>query len=257
MSAIFDTCFVFFQEEDGIRDADVTGVQTCALPISAGFSNGAAYVDLDNDGALDLVVNNLNAPATVYRNRVRDLDSAGHHYLTVALRGAGANTGGIGAKVIVTARGTHQLVEVMPTRGFESSVDPRAHFGLGTTSRVDSLTVIWPDRRSQVLENVAADRIITLSQSDARSHPPIRPSAHPPLFSDITDRVPINYKHKENTFFDFSREPLMPHLLSTEGPALAVGDVNGDGREDIYVVGAKWQAGALFLQDPDGRVRRP
>src|SRR3989454_4773194 len=190
---------------------------------AAGFSNGAAYVDLDNDGALDLVVNNLNAPATVYGNRVRDLDSAGHHYLTVALRGAGANTGGIGAKVIVTARGTHQLVEVMPTRGFESSVDPRAHFGLGTTSRVDSLTVIWPDRRSQVLENVAADRIITLSQSDARSHPPIRPSAHPPLFSDITDRLPISYKHAENTFFDFSREPLMPHLLSTEGPALEIG----------------------------------
>jgi len=148
---------------------------------AAGFSNGAAYVDLDNDGALDLVVNNLNAPATVYRNRVRDLDSANHHYLTVALHGSGANTAGIGAKVMVSAGGAHQLVEVMPTRGFESSVDPRAHFGLGTTSRVDSLIVIWPDRRSQVLENVAADRIITLSQSDARSQPPNRPTAQPPI----------------------------------------------------------------------------
>src|SRR5436190_5493566 len=147
---------------------------------AAGFSNGAAYVDLDNDGALDLVVNNLNAPATVYRNRAHDLDSAGHHFLTVSLRGSGANTGGVGAKVMIAAGGSHQLVEVMPTRGFESSVDPRAHFGLGATSRVDSLTVIWPDRRSQVLENVAADRIITLSQSDARRHPPIRPSTHRP-----------------------------------------------------------------------------
>src|SRR5882762_8838769 len=109
---------------------------------AAGFSNGAAYVDLDNDGALDLVVNKLNAPATIYRNRVRDLDSANHHYLTVALQGSGANTAGIGAKVMVSAGGAHQLVEVMPTRGFESSVDPRAHFGLGTTSRVDSLIVI-------------------------------------------------------------------------------------------------------------------
>src|SRR5207247_4092523 len=154
-----------------------------------------------------------------------------------------ANRGGVGAKVMIAAGGTQQLVEVMPTRGFESSVDPRAHFGLGATSRVDWLTVIWPDRRSQVLENVAADRIITLSQSDARSQPPIRPSAHPPLFSDVTDQLPIDYKHRENTFFDFGREPLMTHLVSTEGPALAVGDVNGDGRDDLYAGGAKWQPG--------------
>ncbi|HEY3221367.1 MAG TPA: VCBS repeat-containing protein [Gemmatimonadales bacterium] len=222
---------------------------------AAGFSNGAAYVDLDNDGALDLVVNNLNAPAAVYRNRARDLDSANHHYITVTLRGSGANTAGIGAKVIVVGPGGRQLVEVMPTRGFESSVDPRAHFGLGATSRVDSLTVIWPDRRYQTLTNVAADRMITVSQSDARSQPPIRPSAHPPLFSDVTDRLPISYKHAENTFFDFGREPLMPHLLSTEGPALAVGDVNSDGRDDIYVGGAKWQPGALFLQDARRRFQ--
>src|SRR5437899_10678630 len=88
--------------------------------------------------------------------------------------------------------GRHQLVEVMPTRGFESAVDPRPHFGLGATSRIDSLTVIWPDRRQQVLENVTVDRTITLSQSDARGHPPIRPSAHPPLFSDINERVPVS-----------------------------------------------------------------
>src|SRR6266705_365876 len=114
---------------------------------AAGFSNGAAYVDLDNDGALDLVVNNVNAPAAIYRNRARELDSASRHYLTVTLRGTGQNTGGIGAKVMIAAGGTHQLSEVMPTRGFESAVDPRLHFGLGSARVVDSLTVVWPDRR--------------------------------------------------------------------------------------------------------------
>src|SRR5213596_2699630 len=171
----------------------------------AGFSNGAAYVDLDNDGALDLVVNNVNAPAAIYRNRARELDSASRHYLTVTFRGTGQNTGGIGAKVMIAAGGTHQLSEVMPTRGFESAVDPRLHFGLGSASRVDSLTVMWPDRRYQTLENVAADRMITVSQSDARNQPPNRPTAHPPLFSDVTDAVPSNYTHRENTYCDFGR----------------------------------------------------
>jgi len=156
---------------------------------------------------------------------------------------------------MISAGGARQLVEVMPTRGFESAVDPRAHFGLGTTSRVDSLTVIWPDRRYQTLTNVTADQFITVSQADARSQPPNRPTAKPPQFSDITDRVPINYQHRENLFFDFGREPLMPHLLSTEGPALAIGDVNGDGRDDIFVGGAKWQPGAVFLQDATGRFQ--
>lgn len=219
-----------------------------------GFSNGAAYVDLNNSGALDLVVNRINAPAAIYRNHARKLN--GNHYVMVRLRGAGANTAGIGAKVIIKHAGMTQMLEQMPTRGFQSSVDPRLHFGLGRSTQIDSLIVIWPDRRYQVLTNVAADHFVTLSQKDAAGRYDYQESlGGKPLFSDVTTRKGIDFKHEENTFFDYNREPLMPHLLSTEGPALATADVNGDGLDDIYVGGAKWQAGKLLIQQRDGTFR--
>jgi len=160
----------------------------------------------------------------------------------------------VGAKVIVAGSTGRQMVEVMPTRGFESAVDPRAHFGLGTTSSVDSLIVVWPDKRFQVVTNVRANQFITLSQTDATGRYTYAPPAVEPLFTDVSPHVASPYQHHENIFFDFSREPLIPHLLSTEGPALAVADVNGDGREDIYAGGAKWQPGELLLQAADGTL---
>jgi len=215
-----------------------------------GFSNGAAYVDLNNSGALDLVVSNVNAPVSIYRNRAREL--TGGHFLTVTLEGEGKNTGGIGSRVTIVHGAKRQMLEQMPTRGFQSSIDPRLHFGLGSVTSIDSLIVVWPDRREQVLTGVAVDRRLTLSQRDARQ--PISQSVRQStaLFEDVTRNVNAGVAHTENTYFDYNREPLIPHLLSTEGPALATGDANGDGLEDIYVGGGKWKPGQLLLQRPNG-----
>ncbi|MDQ6926199.1 MAG: VCBS repeat-containing protein, partial [Candidatus Eremiobacteraeota bacterium] len=236
----------------GVTFTDMADAWGLADP---GFSNGAVYVDLNNTGALDLVVNRVNAPAAVYRNHAREQN--GNAYLTVALRGSSGNTGGIGAKVWATTNGITQLLEAEPTRGFLSSVDPRLHFGLGRATRVDSLVVVWPDRRFQVLRNVGVNRQLTLAQADASGrydYSPREPGARP-LFADVTAAHPADFRHVENDFNDFDREPMMTHLLSTEGPALAVGDVDGDGLDDLYIGGAKWQPSKLLLQQRDGSLR--
>lgn len=219
-----------------------------------GFSNGAVYADLDDDGALDLVVNRINAPAAIYHSRART-QHPDQHYLQVRLAGRGRNRDGIGAKVIAVTGVHRQLLEQQPVRGFQSSVSTRLHFGLGASAMVDSLTVIWPDKRMQTLTAVQADQSITFVQ-DSATTTWRAPSASPSMLADDAARLGAAVAHVENDFLDYNREPLMPHVLSAEGPAMAVGDVNGDGRDDLYVGGAKWQPGALLLQQANGRFVR-
>lgn len=215
------------------------------------FSNGAAYGDLDGDGAPDLVVSNVNDEAYVYRNNARAQLPA-NHYLQVQLTGEGANRFALGARVTLRAGTTQFMQELEPTRGFQSSVDYTLTFGVGKVDTLASLTVDWPDGRTSALSHVATNQRLTIREADGHFQPPNHPSVHPPLLRDVTAQVALDFVHHENEFIDFDREPLMPHLLSTEGPIVTVGDVNGDGLDDFFIGGAKGQPSALYLQRPNG-----
>ena len=210
-------------------------------------SNGSAY------GDLDLVINNVNMPMFIYRNESSEL-LPNHHYLKVILKGDQQNTEAIGAKVTVKHRGTIAYLEQMPVRGFKSTVDPRPNLGLGALEMVDSLIIQWPDDRVTVLTDVQTDQTLTLYQKDGQ--PADLPMLKPPdsdqsWMKELTEEISVDFKHSENEFDDFRRESLIYHMMSTEGPRTCKGDVNGDGLEDLYVGGAKGQAGAMLLQQAD------
>ena len=210
-------------------------------------SNGAAYADLNNDGNLDLVVNNINKPAFVYENQATSLNQ--NHYLEVNLKGADLNTQGIGAKIIIYTGSKKQYLEQMPTRGYESSVSPMLHFGLGNARQIDSLRVIWQRGKTQLLQKIKGDQLITLNEKDA-AFDYIKPKVIKPIFTEIPS--PVKYQETSNKINDFKRQPLMVNPLSFSGPVVVKGDINGDGLEDVYVGGQNGKAGSLYIQQKNG-----
>ena len=217
------------------------------------FSNGAAYGDLDGDGAPDLVVNNVNDEAFIYRNNARAQLPA-NRYLQVRLEGDSANRFAIGARVTLQTRDRQFTQELEPTRGFQSSVDYTLTFGVGRVDTLESVTVDWPDGRTSALSHVATNQRITVREAEGIVRPPNRPTAQPPLFKDVTAPIALDFVHHENDFVDFDREPLVPKMVSREGPFIAVGDVNGDGLDDFFISGAKGEPSAVFLQRPNGTL---
>ena len=223
-----------------------------------GFSNGAAYGDLDNDGDLDLVVNNINMKAWVYRNNAESMNKE-NRWLRVVLQGDGKNPNALGTKLLAKSQGKTFYLEQMPTRGFQSSVDNRPFFGLGNIAVLDSLIVQWPDGRSHVITKVATNQELTLRQSEATlldaNFFHFGPENKTTVFRDVTQTAAINFRHRENPYSDFDVDRLTFQMLSTQGPKITVADVNRDGLDDFYICGARNQAGRLFLQEASGRCR--
>ncbi|MCU0338592.1 MAG: VCBS repeat-containing protein, partial [Spirosomaceae bacterium] len=214
------------------------------------FSSGAAYGDLDNDGDLDLVVNNTNQPFQIFKNK--SVEQTKVHFLRVKLKGTSSNTFGVGTRVLLSAGGQTQTLEQMPNRGFESSVDYTMVFGLGTQAQIDSLKVIWPDGKMQRINAPKIDSDLTLVQANAKEVFLPKSAILNQPFADLTVQTKLDFLHEENPFVDYNRDPLLKQMYSRLGPALAVGDVNADGFDDVFVGAGSGKAKKLFVQQTNG-----
>ncbi len=215
---------------------------------SLSVSNGAAYADLDNDGDLDLIINNTNKPAYVMRN-----DAEKASFLKIQLKGSPKNIYGLGSEVSIYMKGDLQKYHQAVTKGYASSVDYTIHFGLGKNDKIDSLEIVWTDGKIQKLKNVKANQTIKLDYANATSSTKVPKQPEATLLTDVTSSVNINFQPKEEHYVDYNVETLLLHKLSQQGPKMAGGDINNDGLEDFFVGGSYKNYGKFFVQTLSGQ----
>ncbi len=218
------------------------------------FSNGAAYADLDNDGDMDMIVNNINDEASVYENTSINVEESFPHYLAIKLKGDSLNINGLGTIIELHYGNNQQVYDQSPYRGYLSTMQIEPHFGLGNVKRVDSVVIKWQDGKEQIIKNVIVDQTLLVNKKDAKENykwplPVIDSNA---LFKDVTASVKVNYIDRDSDFIDFNVQKTLPHKLSEYGPALAIGDVDGNGLDDIICGGSYYRSTVIFLQQHDG-----
>ena len=234
----------FFHNKGDLTFKDVTSEWMNEKP---SFSNGTVYADLDNDGDLDIIVNNINDVATVLENT-----SQLNNYLQITFKGPKKNRFGIGTKAVLFCSGKQQVKENFPVTGYLSAVAPEVHFGLGTDTIIDSLKIYWPDGKMERLTNLKGNSKILVDYSTAYLGTSISDMAAKGF---TINKNPLSFKHEENISLDFDREPLIPFAYSNEGPTIAVGDSNNDGLEDVFITGAKKQSDRLYEQTTEGQFK--
>jgi hypothetical protein len=242
-----------FRNKGNLQFEDVTDNWGFNIPT---FSNGGAYADLDNDGDMDVIINNINDEAMIYKNTSREKDAANSHYLHIKFQGGQFNKDGIGTWAdIYYDHGKHQVYENTPFRGYLSTIQNIAHFGLGKVSTIDSVVIRWQNGKKQILQNVKADQMLKVNIANANDpysfkQPEIDKEA---LFTEVTRMLGVSYVNQAEDDIDFNVQKLLPHKLSEYTPGLAVGDVDGNGLDDIIVGGTSKYPSQLFLQQPDGK----
>ena len=242
-----------FHNNGNITFSNVTDKWGLNLP---SFSNGAAYADLDNDGDMDMIINNINDEAFIYKNTTNTKDKIAANYLQIKLKGDQNNLNGLGAWIeIFYNKNQKQVYENFPYRGYLSSIDTRAFFGLGNVSIIDSVIIRWPGNKKEILKNVKANQLLSVDIKNATIEDSWNNDilAKNALFTDVTVASGINYIHQEKDYIDFDRERLLPHKLSQYGPGLAAGDIDGNGLDDIYLGGPANFPGKFFLQQHNGK----